>query len=208
MKIEQMISLMNFRNIPFIPQMSGVREKGKLSIYSTKQGVCYWNGESIESIGIDNNCKNEIYIIKQRLKKDSWELENNDRELGKYVAVYEILYAVNAYKGEDYDIKTDTVKRYVEILNKEILDSLDFQQILEMETLKNLIVKDELYSQMLFVVHEVYSTKSRQFSGGRIEKKEYSFGNIQYHEEPDKSHITIYDDCVENFVWRSLKKGV
>ena len=30
-----------------------------------------------------------------------------------------------------------------------------------------------------------------------IEKKDYSFGNIQYHEELDRVHITIYDDVVE-----------
>lgn len=155
MTIKQVISLINIKDIPFIPQMSGIREKGKLSIYSSKQGVCYWNGESIWSIGIDQNCQNEIYKIKQRLKNCSLELGDNDRELDKYVAVYEILYAINEYKGIDDDIKFDTIKRYVEILNKEILDSLDFQQILEMETLKNLIIKDKLYNQMLFNVHEV-----------------------------------------------------
>lgn len=197
MTIKQVISLINIKDIPFIPQMSGVREKGKLSIYSSKQGVCYWNGESIWSIGIDQNCQNEIYKIKQSLKNCSWELGNNDRELDKYVAVYEILYAINEYKGIDDDIKFDTIKRYVEILNKEILDSFDFQQILEMETLKNLIIKDKLYNQMLFNVHEVQSTKEWQFSGYRIEKKDYSFGNIQYHEELDRVHITIYDDVVE-----------
>lgn len=190
---------MNIKDIPFIPQISGVREKGKLSIYSTKQGVCYWNGESIWSIGIDQNSQNEVYKIKQSLKKCAWELDDNDRELDKYVAVYEILYAINEYKGVNDDIEFDTIKRYVEILNKKILDSLDFQQILEMETLKNLIMKDKLYNQMLFNVHEVQSTKERQFSGYRKKKKDYSFGNIQYHEELDRVHITIYDDVVELF---------
>jgi|GEM_PF-4173609 len=197
MTIKQVISLINIKDIPFIPQMSGIREKGKLSIYSSKQGVCYWNGESIWSIGIDQNCQNEIYKIRQRLKNCSLELGDNDRELDKYVAVYEILYAINEYKGIDDDIKFDTIERYVEILNKEILDSLDFQQILEMETLKNLIIKDKLYNQMLFNVHEVQSTKEREFSEYRIEKKDYSFGNIQYHEELDRVHITIYDDVFE-----------
>lgn len=197
MTINQVISLINIKDIPFVPQMSGVREKGKLPIYSSKQGVCYWNGESIWSIGINQNSQNEIYKIKQSLKNCSWELANNDRELDKYVAVYEILYAINEYKGIDDNIKFDTIKRYVEILNKEILDSLDFQQILEMETLKNLIIKDKLYNQMLFNVHEVHSTKERQFSEYKIEKKDYSFGNIQYHEELDRVHITIYDDVVE-----------
>lgn len=197
MTIKQVISLINIKDIQFIPQMSGVREKGKLSIYSSKQGVCYRDGESIWSIGIDQNSQNEMYKFKQYLKNCSCELGNNDRELDKYVAVYEILYAINEYKGIDDDIKFDTIKRYVEILNKEILDSLDFQQILEMETLKNLIIKDKLYNQMLFNVYEVQSTKERQFSGYRIEKKDYSFGNIQYHEELDRVHITIYDDVVE-----------
>lgn len=196
MTIKQVISLINIKDIQFIPQMSGVREKGKLSIYSSKQGVCYWDGESIWSIGIDQNSQNEMHKIKQYLKNCSCELGNNDRELDKYVAVYEILYAINEYKGIDDDIKFDTIKRYVEILNKEILDSLDFQQILEMETLKNLIIKDKLYNQMLFNIHEVQSTKERQFSG-YIEKKDYSFGNIQYHEELDRVYITIYDDVVE-----------
>ena len=50
---------------------------------------------------------------------------------------------------------------------------------------------------MLFNVHEVHSTKERQFSENKIEKKDYFFGNIQYHEELDRVHITIYDDVVE-----------
>ena len=199
MTIKQVISLINIKDIPFIPQMSGAREKGKLSIYSTNQGVCYWNGESIWSIGIDQNSQNEIYKIKQSLKNCAWELGNNNRELDKYVAVFEILHAINEYKGVDDDIKFDTIKRYVEMLNKEILDALDFQQISEMETLKNLIMKDNVYNQMLFSVHEVQSTKERQFSGYKIDKNDYSFGNIKYHEELDRVHITLYDDCVEIF---------
>ena len=38
MTINQVISLINIKDIPFVPQMSGVREKGKLPIYSSKQG--------------------------------------------------------------------------------------------------------------------------------------------------------------------------
>ena len=47
------------------------------------------------------------------------------------------------------------------------------------------------------ISNKVQSTKERQFSGYRIEKRDYSFGNIQYHEELDRVNITIYDDVVE-----------
>lgn len=68
-----------------------------------------------------------------------------------------------------------------------------------MKTLKNLIMENKLYNQMLFSVREVRSTKARQFSEQGVEKKNYCFGNIKYHEELDIVHITIYDDLVE--IW-------
>ena len=71
----------------------------------------------------------------------------------------------------------------MEILNNEILKALDFQQISEMKTLKNLIMENKLYNQMLFSVREVRSTKARQFLEQGVEKKDYCFGNIKYHEE-------------------------
>ena len=39
MTINQVISLINIKDIPFVPQMSGVREKGKLPIYSSMEKV-------------------------------------------------------------------------------------------------------------------------------------------------------------------------
>ena len=87
----------------------------------------------------------------------------------------------------------------MEILNNEILKALDFQQISEMKTLKNLIMENKLYNQMLFSVREVRGTKARPFSEQGVEKKDYCFGNIKYHEELDIVHITIYDNLVE--IW-------
>ena len=40
-----------------------------------------------------------------------------------------------------------------------------------MKTLKNLIMENKLYNQMLFSVREVRSTKARQFSEQGVEKK-------------------------------------
>lgn len=83
--------------------------------------------------------------------------------MDKYVAVYKILYAINEYKGENDSFQIDIIEKYVEILNNEILKALDFQQISEMKTLKNLIMENKLYNQMLFSVREVRARKHDHF---------------------------------------------
>lgn len=198
MKISQAISLMNIKNVPFKSQRSGIkRKKGMLAIYATKQGVYYWNEESIWSIGIKQDTEDELYQIKQMLKQNDKKLNGNNRELDKYVAVFEILHAVNEYRGVNDTIPFETIKRYVEILNKGIFASLDFHEISGMEILKKLIMENKLYSQMLFTVCEIRSTKKEEYLGYKKEKRYYCFGNIKYHEELDKVHITIYDDYVQ-----------
>ena len=198
MTIKQVISLINIKDIPFLPQMSGTGKKEKLPIYSTNQGVCYLEEVSIWSIGSDKNIRNEIYRIIQKWKKYDPKLDSDERELNKYVAVYEILDAINEYKSVDDDIKFDTINRYVEMINKEIIDSLDFQKIREMENLKYLIKNDRVYNQMQFNVYEIQSTKEMQFSVGKKDEEEcLLFGNINYHEELDIVCIKIYEDCVE-----------
>ena len=84
------------------------------------------------------------------------------------------------------------------MINKEIIDSLDFQKIREMENLKYLIKNDRVYNQMQFNVYEIQSTKEMQFSVGKKDEEEcLLFGNINYHEELDIVCIKIYEDCVE-----------
>lgn len=57
------------------------------------------------------------------------------------------------------------------MINKEIIDSLDFQKIREMENLKYLIKNDRVYNQMQFNVYEIQSTKEMQFSVGKRMKR-------------------------------------
>lgn len=197
MTIKEVISLMNIKDVPFLPQMSGKRLKGKLPIYATKQGVCYWKDESIWSIGIDEESKGERYQIKQKIQNLLPGLAFDEREMDKYIAVYEVLLAIDEYRREDRDIELDILKGYVEILNKEILYTLDFQQIQGMTNLMDIVVNDNLYRQMKFVVYEVDSVKKNQFWGYKVNKKNYSFGNIKYCEKLDRVNITIYEDCVE-----------
>ena len=91
-----------------------------------------------------------------------------------------------------------SIQEMSEMINKEIIDSLDFQKIREMENLKYLIKNDRVYNQMQFNVYEIQSTKEMQFSVGKKDEEEcLLFGNINYHEELDIVCIKIYEDCVE-----------
>lgn len=196
MTIRDVISLMNISDVPFIPQMYGTDEEGVLPIYPTKRGVCYYQGESIWSIGIRDQCQKEIYDIKHWLCGNEYKLCYDERELDKYVAVFVILNAVDRCKGGDGGIRFEDIRYYVEILNNAINEALDLKQISDMDTLKGIIKSDTLYRQMLFNVYEVNSTKDREFTGYKKETKSYSFGNIKYHEKPDKVSIRTYDDYV------------
>ena len=196
MTIRDVISLMNISDVPFIPQMYGIDKKGVLPIYPTSQGVCYYQGESIWSIGIRDQCPNEIHDIKHWLCGNENKLNYDERELDKYVAVFVILNAVDRCKGGNGRIRFEDIKDYVEVLNNAIYEALDFQQISDMATLIEIIRSDTLYRQMLFNVYEVNSTKDREFTGYKKETKSYSFGNIKYHEKVDRVSIRTYDDYV------------
>ena len=196
MTMRDVISLMDITDVPFIPQMYGIRDKGVLPVYPTNRGVYYYKDESIWSIGIDEQSKDEIYEIKHKLCEFDNKLYSDERELDKYVAVSIILNAVDRCKVGNGRIRFEDIKEYVEIINNAIYESLDFQQISDMDTLKELIKSDTLYRQMLFNVYEVNSAKDREFTGYKKETKRYSFGNIKYHEELDKVSIRTYDDYV------------
>lgn len=172
---------MNIDDIP-IQALRVIDNNKKLPIYSTSEGLCYYAEESIWSLGTYKNGEEEINKIRQKLTKLAPALRDDERELDKYVAVYVILLAINKYKGIDDRIEFDVVKKYVEELNKRIRESLDFQQVSEMEDLKKLIKEDRLYSQMIFVVEEISSIKREQFSGRKINKNDYTFGNVKYYE--------------------------
>lgn len=196
MTIKDAISLMNITDITFIPQMYGINKAGVLPVYPTNQGVCYYEGESIWSIGISDQCQDEIYKIKHWLCGFDKNLYDNARELDKYVAVFVILNAVDRCKKGNGSIRFEDIKDYVDILNNAIYEALDLKQISDMDTLKEIITSDTLYREMLFNVDEVNTTKDREFTWNGKDKKEYSFGNIKYHEEHDRVFIRTYDDCV------------
>lgn len=206
MKIKQIVSLIDFGTIPFLAQpqqIGGPRAERTLPIYATEKGVCYYEKESIWSIGIAPHSKKKIYEIKNRYLKT---INDEDIDFDKYIAIYEILYAINEYKGIEDDINFDVLKKYVDEINKIILNELDFQQVPEMKTLKKIIMKNKLYNQMIFCVDDIRSIKEKRFLQQKTEEKRYVFGNIKYHEELDKVNITIYDDCVELVCEKEGKK--
>lgn len=196
MTIEKLISLMNIKSVPFLIQPDTIRESYQLPIYATAQGVCYWREESIWSLGMDEESEAETDRIRQEIKDQIPGLYDG-RELDKYVAVYEILSAVKEYRGEEGDIEIRSLAGYVELINIVIAEELDFGQIPDMAELRGIISSDQLYRQMLFEVCEVDCAKEGYLAGDDVHRRNYCFGNVEYHEKPDKVGVLIYEDCVE-----------
>lgn len=197
MKISEMIEILNINNVPFIPYADGCGIKDTLTIYPTAKGISYWNNATIRFISIDKNNKDFIYEIGSKLKSEFYKLEANSRELNKYLAVSQLLMAIDIYNGGKGQVPSGQIKQYVDNLNAHIYNSLDFSEISQMSDLIECIRADELYRELLFSVHEVKSRKADRYRGYDKKENHYSFGNRKYHEDLDVVRITTYDDCIE-----------
>lgn len=195
MKIKEVIDIIGDFNVPIIPIPAGRRQKGKLPIYATEKGVHFYKDDTIWGISTDNS--DMSYDIKMYLKRLDEKLEGNERELNKYLTVYELLSAIKSYKGENGNISFEQLKVYVALLNRKIIESLDFSEVSGMNDLIDLVSKDSLYREQIFNVSVVNCYKAQPFRGSTKPLKNYHFGNIEYHEELDKVNITLYNDCVE-----------
>lgn len=197
MKISDMIEILKINSVPFIPLPPGYGEKGQLTIYATDKGICYWEDATIWFINIDENNKDFIYNIGNELKSNFYKLNDNHRELNKYLAVCQLLMAINKYKLGDGELPFGQIKKYVDCLNTHIYNSLDFNEISHMNDLIERIKEDSLYKELYFTVNEIKCRKSDRYRGYKNEENHYSFGNIRYHEKTDIVRITAYYDCVE-----------
>lgn len=186
MRISEVVEILNIPVIPFCSQKAGSANEGKLTIYASKQGVCYWEDASIWFLGIDEKCKDQVKQLKYDLCNIFKGLEGNSRKLDRYVAVSELLLAIQQYSGvqSSLDSITEKIVEYAEKLNQAIIDSLDFSQIEDKKDLVDYIKKDELYHELLFNVDEKPGLK-------------YTFGNLKYHEKLDVVNVTL----TENEVW-------
>lgn len=184
MKISEIVEILNIPDIPFCPQMYGNPNKG-LTIYASNQGVCYSEHASVWFLGEDEKCKDQVKQLKYELSNIFKGLEGNSRKLDRYVAVSELLLAIQQYSGvqSSLDSITEKIVEYAEKLNQAIIDSLDFSQIEDKKDLIDYITKDKLYHELLFNVDEEHGPK-------------YTFGNMKYHEELDVVNITISGDSV------------
>lgn len=121
----------------------------------------------------------------------------NERELNKYLAAFELLNAINIFKGIKEEISIEQLSDYVNILNQHILNSLNFDEVFNMINLQNIIRNDKLYNQCRFHVKEIKCTKGSQFIGIEKETNNCQFGNIKYYEKLDDVSIDVYDDFIE-----------
>lgn len=194
MKIINVIDIMGDFNAPVIPMPAGRRPKGTLPIYATEKGVHFYEDDTIWGISLDDS--EMSYDMKMNLKRMDATLEDNERELNRYLAVYELLYAQKSHKGETGSISFEKLKDYVALLNKKILESLKFDEVSGMNYLIDLVSKDSLYREQIFNVSVAKCYRADRFRGSIKPSKSYHFGNIEYHEELDKVNITLYNDCI------------
>lgn len=198
MKISEMIEILNINNaVPFIPYPGGYGKKEQLTIYSTNEGICFWEDATIWFISIDENNKDFIYKIGSQLKSKFYKLNDNHRELNKYLAVCQLLMAIHKYDSRNVQLSFEQIKKYVDDLNTHIYNSLDFNEISHMNDLIERIKGDEFYKELYFTVNEIKCRKADRYRGYQKKEKHYCFGNKRYHEKLDVVRITAYDDCVE-----------
>lgn len=200
MKIKKLIELIEIEkdfDIKFIPLGPGQSRKNVLTIYATENGIAYWEDADVSFLSIDESCERMVYDITQYLVKNIRGLDENTRERDKYLAISEILIAIDLIKGGKGEIDLDQAKNYVNRLNQKVSNLLDFSEISNMKDLIDTILKDKLYRELCFSVTEIMCNKKDRYRGYNNQEKKYIFGNKMYHENLDVVVITLYNDCVE-----------
>lgn len=198
MKIIELIKIIELSkdyDTPIILMNPGQHDESELSIYSTSQGVCFYKDQDIWFLSISDADK--AYDIKTLIEKNIREVYDNVRELNRYLAVSELLRAINIFNGGQGIIDFEKAKVYVNRINQQIGRSLDFHEIIKMENLIDLIKKDKLFRELFFSVNEVCCNRDERYRGYKKQENKYCFGNKKYHEDLDIVDITVYDDCVE-----------
>ena len=198
MKIVDLIKIIGLdkeNSMPFILLEPGQYSDKELAIYPTSRGICFYKEQDVWFLSI--NDKNKIYDIEQSIQRNIREVYNNVRELNRYLAISELLIAIDRFYGGKGVLDLDKAKIYVDKVDKAIIEALSFDEISNMKNLIDIIKGDELYREMLFVVNEIGCNRDDRYKGYKKQENYYSFGNQKYHEDLDVVDITVYNDFVE-----------
>ena len=195
MKIKDMIEIIGIKDIPLNMIKAGKLNKDKLSIWGDRNGINFYEDETIWSVSINENCKEEKYEIEQKIRQSKYNI--NNIELNKYVAIYEVLQAINEYNNVYNDISIEKLGNYTNKLNEHIMNNLDFKEISNMEILKSLVSEDKFYRELYFFFFLLKGDKKNIAILTDKEKSNYKFGNIKYYEELNRVNIYIYNDYIE-----------
>jgi len=180
MKILEAIDILGINDVPVKPYTAGYAPKDMLTIYSDKAGIHFWDEATIWFVSIDDNNKNNNYKIKENLKRKFVHLNNNAHELEKYLAIFELLYAIANYKGENIEYVWESLESSVKKINDCIEMSLDFSEIGNMNNLIEVVKNDILYKQLFFIVRGANCRKENEYRGYKKNTVNYCFGNKKY----------------------------
>jgi hypothetical protein len=202
-KIKEVVDLLgieNEYNVPFhfLSEDLLVNSHHRSSIVSTQYGVVCGENETIWSVGLLEGREEQVNLIKTDIQRCITDLD--DRDMDKYMAIMQILLAVDVFQEGSGRVELRKAKDYVGQIDHEIKVALDFHEIQEMKDLIRLIRADRLCSQLCFQVSVIAGGKGEQ----NLKKENLSFGNTKYCEALDLVYITIYEDCFELYC---LKEG-
>jgi hypothetical protein len=197
-KIKEVVDLLGLENeyeVPFHFITDYQYENKKASICSTQRGIVCDEEETIWSLGVSDGEHSQADVIKTDIQKFITDLD--ERDMDKYLAVTELLLAIDSYQGGKGKVELRKAEEYVGRIDAEIKKSLDFRDIKGMDALIKWIRWDRLYRQLCFRVSVYPCTRAEH---GRAEKKmirTLNFGNTMYCEALDIVYITIFEDGFE-----------
>jgi hypothetical protein len=197
-KIKEVVDLLGLENeyaVPFHFITDYQFENKKASICSTQQGIVCDEEETIWSLGATDGEHSQADVIKTDIQHCIGGLD--ERDMDKYLAVTELLLAIDSYQGGKGRVELRKAEEYVSRIDAEIRKSLDFRDIEGMDALIKWIRWDRVYRQLCFRVSVFPSTRAehRQVETEKIQT--LNFGNTMYCEALDIVYITIYEDGFE-----------
>lgn len=201
MRLLEMIKLIGLdKEAKFIPYQYGDGKK-RNTLFINDEGISFWYEEEVarfkecddENLYYDTQCDIEKYV----------KIYKEDRRWEIAYAVYSLLFITGRWKqmqDKSFDAKgyaISNTKKYVELIVDKIRASLEFDQIKEMSNLIELIKNDDYYYLLCFNVTEYdYAKNTNAYKNYHV-RKQYTFGNLTYHEACEVVNISLYNDYVE-----------
>ena len=171
MKISDLLEISEIckdHQVQFIPMKPGTMDRNEVAIYGKQDGIHYFITDTCFGVSACDNCVDLKRKLQFQNEKWFYNIQEVAAVYDRYLALAEILlsidehYKINAIKVDSI-YNQENIRKYADKIEKCICDSLKFDDISEMSHLKDMVLRNKLYRELVFNVSIWECNESEQY---------------------------------------------